>query len=820
VSEPEAPAELPGSAKVVIVGGGAIGCSTAYHLTQLGVTDVVVLEQHQVSAGSTWHAAGAVAQYRPNANLMALAKYSVELYPRLERETGLSTGLRQTGGMRVTTSKERRKEYERAITTARSFGLEMELISPAEVKRLFPIMETGDLDCAVWVPTDGVVGPSDLAQALAKAARQGGARILEGVRVERFLVEDGRVAGLETTAGTIRCERAAICAGIWSRALGRLAGVNVPIWPSRHCYFLTEEFDGLDPSWPTNRDPDMWHYFVPTGSGLIVGQYEPDPVPWESAEIPRGWSFRLLPEDRRHFTRLLAPLTARVPLLEEVGIRRWIHGLESFTEDQNPVVGETPEVRGLYVACGFNAYGVSVAGGFGWALAEWVANGEPPYDLWASDIRRFSSPHRSDAVVRARVAGGQGRHYTVHFPYEELPDARPLRRSPLYDRLRALRACFGEKAGWERPNWFAPEGMEPVDELSFGRAGWFRVVGEECRGCREGVALLDLSSFSKAVVAGRDAEAVLQRLCTADLAVEPGQVRHTLVLNRRAGIEADLTVARLSDEAFLVVTGSAFATHDFGLLRTGIGERDRAALVDVTSAYAVLGVVGPRSRELLQPICEQDLSSEAFPFRAAQELVVGRAPCLALRVSYTGELGYELYVPAEYAATVFDAIVAAGASLGLCHAGYRALDSLRLEKGNKAWAVDIGPDYTPLEAGLGYAVSWRKAEPFPGRDALAAQREGPLRKRLVGFTVDDPEAVLLGRETIYRDGRPLGWLTSGGFGHTVGLGVGLGYVRDPDGVRDELLETGEWEVEVAMRRYPARVHLRPLVDPAGERMRA
>lgn len=807
---------LPAEAEVVVIGGGAIGCSTAFHLTELGVSDVVVLEQHQVSAGSTWHAAGAVAQYRPNANLMALAKYSADLYPRLEELTGQSTGLRLTGGMRVTSSRERRHEYERVITTARSFGLEMELISPAEVKELFPIMEVDDLDCAVYIPSDGVVGPSDLNQALAKAARMGGARIHEGVAVTGFLVENGRVVGVETSAGTVRAGRVAICCGIWSRALGRLAGVNVPIWPSRHCYFITEEFEGLDPSWPTNRDPDMWHYFVPTGAGLIVGQYEPDPVPWESAEIPRGWSFRLLPEDRRHFTRLLAPLTRRVPILEEVGIRRWNHGLESFTEDQNPVVGETPEVRGLYVACGFNAYGVSVAGGFGWALAEWIANGEPPYDLWACDIRRFSSLHRCDETVKQRVVGGQGRHYTVHFPYEEPPEGRPLRRSPLYERLAAAGACFGEKAGWERPNWFAGPGAQAHDEPSFSRANWFGPVGEEARACREEAALFDLSSFSKAKVVGRDAEALLQRLCTADLAVEPGEARHTLILNDRGGIEADLTVARLADDEYLVVTGSAFATHDFGLLRRAIDPADRAAVVDVTSAYAVLGVAGPAAREILQPLCEHDLSAAAFPFRGAREIVVGRSPVTALRVSYTGELAFELYVPTEYAATLYDAL----AQAGLRNAGYRALDSLRLEKANKAWALDIGPDYTPLEADLAYTVSQRKHEEFPGREALRAQAERPLRKRIATFTVDDPDATLLGRETILRDGDQVGWLMSAGHGHTLGHGIGLGYVRHEDGVTDDYLATGAWELEVSMRRIPATLHRGALVDPDGTRMRA
>jgi 4-methylaminobutanoate oxidase (formaldehyde-forming) len=811
---------LPTDAQVVVIGGGAIGCSTAYHLTKLGCRDVVVLEQHVLSAGSTWHAAGAVAQYRPNANLMSLAKYSVELYQGLEHETGQSTGLRQTGGMRITTSRERRAEYERAITTARSFGLEMHLISPREAKELFPIMETDDLDCAIYVPTDGSVGPSDLTKALSRGARDGGARIFERVTVTGFDIRDGRIAAVETSEGTIRCERAAICCGIWSRAAGRLAGVNIPLWPSKHCYFLTEPFPELDPAWPTNRDPDLWHYFVPTGSGMFVGQYEPDPIPWRSDTIPRGWSFRLLPEDRRHFTRLYAPVAQRVPLLDRVGVQSWFHGLESFTEDQNPVVGETPEVQGLYVAAGFNAYGVSVAGGFGMALAEWIANGAPPFDLWPCDVRRFSSVHRSSETVKARAVGGQGRHYAIHFPFEEIAEARPLRRSPLYDRLAAERAVFGEKAGWERPNWFAPQGVEPVERYSFGRQQWHDHAGAEHRACREQVVVFDLSSFSKARLVGRDAEQVLQRLCTANLELPPGRLAHTLVLNPKGGIEADMTVARLDHDDYLIITGSAFGTHDFGLVRAAVAAGEHASLVDVTSAYAVLGVVGPRSRELLQSITEDDISAEPFPFRSVREIVVGRAPVLALRVSYTGELGYELYVPSEYALAVYERIVLAGVDFGLRNAGYRALDSLRLEKGNKAWAADIGPDYTPLEAGLLYPLAFDKAGGFPGRDALLAQRERPLNRRLMTFTLEDPEIVLVGREGIYRDGHAVGWLTSGGFAHSLEKPVGLGYVRHDDGVTDDYLAAGTWELEVATRRAPAQPQDGAVFDPGGARMRS
>lgn len=812
--------ELPAEARVVVIGGGAIGCSTAYHLTHLGCRDVVLLEQHTLSAGTSWHAAGGVGQYRPNANAMALAKYSVDLYSKLEEETGQATGLRKTGSMRVAKTKDRRREYERMITTARSFGLEMDLISPREVKELFPIMIVDDLNCALFVPTDGAVGPSDVTQALARGAQQRGARIHEHVTVTGFDIRDGRICGVETSKGTIRCEAVALCGGIWSRQLGRLAGANIPIWPSAHCYFITEPIDAIEPHWPTVRDPDLWHYLMPQPSGLIVGQYEPDPVPLERPEIGKGHVFRLLPPDPKRFTRYLSPLTARVPLLETVAVRTWYNGLESFTEDQSPVVGETPEVAGLFVAAGFNAYGVSVAGGFGMALAEWILNGQPPFDLWVCDVRRFSSIHHSDATVRTRAVGGQGRHYAIHWPHEEVSEARPLRRSPLYDRLVAQRASFGEKAGWERANWFAPPGVEPVDRYSFERQSWHDYVAAEHAACRKAVALFDVSSFSKARVVGGDAEKALQRLCTADVSLAPGRVTHSLVLNGRGGIEADLTVTRLASDEYLVITGSAFATHDFGLLRRGIDRDLHATVVDITSAYATLAVMGPRSRDLLQAICENDVSREAFPFRCAREIIVAGAPVFALRVSYVGELGFELHVPTEYALTVYDALVAAGEPFGLRNAGYRTLDSLRLEKANKAWGADIGPDYTPLEAGIGYALAFSKETPFRGRDALLVQREKPLTRRLAVLTADYPEILLLGRETIYRDGQAVGWLTSGGFGHTLGLPIGLGYVRYEGGVTEDYLASGSWELEVATERVPARAQLEPLYDPEGARMRA
>ncbi len=809
---------FPDQAQYVVVGGGIMGCATAYHLAKSGCKDVVLIERAKLTSGSTWHAAGAVAQYRSNANLMYLIAYGVDLYARLEAETGQATGWRQLGGMRLTTNKDRRKEYERSITTARSFGLEMQLLTPREAQAKFPLVTVDDVDCALYVPTDGTVSPSDVTMALARGARQRGVRIFEDTRATGFQVRDGRLVGIETSRGTIRCERAALCTGIWSREVGKLAGVNVAIQPSHHCYFVTERIDGITPDLPFMRDPDLWHYFREEVGGLMVGQYEPDPIPFPS-RLPEDFEFRLMPENLDHFMPHLIPLLKRIPALESVGIKKWFNGLESFTEDQQPVLGESPEVSGLFVGCGFNAYGISAGGGFGMALAHWMQENEPPFDLWACDVRRFGAPHRSDRAVLERAVEGQGRHYTIHWPFEEVTATRPLRRSALYDRLKASRACFGEKAGWERPTWFAPEGVEPVDGHSFGKPRWFSHVAAEHAACRNAAMVLDMSSFSKALLVGRDAEGILQRLCSPDMSMPVGKVAHTLMLNRKGGIECDMTVARIERDAFYLVMGTATATRDFARIRGAIPADAHASLIDQTSAFGVLAVMGPRSREILQSICEDDLGNDAFPFGQTREVCVAGAPVRALRITFVGELGWELHIPTEFMLTVYDTLKAAGAPHGLRDGGYRALDSLRLEKANKIWAADISPDDTPLEAGIRYAVSFRKNVDFVGRAALLAQRDAPLRKRLAIVSIEDSEILLLGRETIYRNGERIGWLRSGGYGHTVKRGIGLGYVTHPEGVTDDFLASGAYELEVAMQRVPATMHLAPLYDPKGERPR-
>ena len=812
-------ASFPNQATVVIVGGGIVGCSTAYNLAIRGCSDVVLLEKHKLTSGSTWHAAGAVGQLRTSANVSWLLGRSVEIYSRLEEETGQATGWHQNGSLRLATNADRRAEYERAVTTARSYGLEMEIVSPREAKELFPLLDVGDLVCAAYVPSDGMASPSDAAMALAAGARMNGVRLIEDTKVIGFGTRGGAVDGVVTDKGTIRCEFVVNCAGIWSREIGRLAGVNVPIQPAYHQYMVTERIEGLTRDHPTIRDPDKLTYFLEIG-GLAVGGYERNPKPYRTRPIPEGHEFKLMPEDVDHFEQLMIPAMERIPALETVGVRQWFNGIESFTEDGMFILGEAPELRRFFVGTGFNAFGIASAGGAGFALAEWILKGQPPVDLWAADIRRFGAYHGSDDQVCARALEGQSHHFTIRWPHEEMEAGRPLRLSPIHHKLAAAGACFGTKFGWERPNWFAPPGVEPRDKPSFGRANWFPHVGAEHEACRDAAALFDQSFFSKFLMVGRDSEAVLQAICAGDVGKPSGRLTYTQMLNPRGGIECDLTVSRFGDDEFYIVTGTGYATHDFAHIRRHIPAEARAELIDVTSAYGTLSLMGPEVRTILADVVEGDIDNDRFPFGHCREIFVAGAPVRALRVTFVGELGWELHVPSEYMCTVYDALVESGSAVGLRDAGYRAIDSLRLEKGYRVWATDIGSDYTPEEAGLGFAVSLKKEADFVGRAAVERQRGSPLTKRLATFTVDDPDAILLGRETIYRNGERVGYLSSGGYGYTLGKSIGLGYVRNTEGVDDDYLRSGHYEIEARMRRFPATLHMKALYDPENARIKA
>ena len=809
---------LPAQAQVIVIGGGIAGCSTAYHLAKQGVGDVVLIEKGQLTSGSTWHAAGLVGQLRASANITRLLQYSVDLYQSLEALTGLSTGWKSTGSIRLCCTKDRRIEIERQVATARSYGIDAEFLSPRQIAELCPAMSTTGIDSGVYISSDGNVNPSDLTQALARGARQLGVKFIEHTTVLGITLNNHGVSGIETSSGSIDCEQVAICAGLWSREIAHLAGANIPLIPSFHQYMVTEPIEGIVPGMPGIRDPDRLTYFKEEVGGLAAGGYELNPVPYDGKPSADDPDFRLFPEMTDHFAQFMPGMVERFPQLESVGIKRWFRGLESFTEDTHFILGELPEVRGLFCACGFNAMGIAAGGGAGMALAQWMRDGESPFDLWPVDIRRFSAYHRSDRQLGLRVLEGQGHHYAMHWPHFEFQAGRPLRRSALYDRLKASGACFGSKSGWERANWFARDNKPAVDTHTFGRPEWHDAVGAEHTACRECVALFDQSSFVKLLITGLDAESLLQRLCATDVAVAPGTVRYAPMLDRHGGIACDLTVARLSPTDYYLVSGTAMATHDIDHIARHIRPAENVSVVDITSGYGVLGLMGPQSRTLLQRLAESDLGRDVFPFGTMQEVMIAGAPVRVLRISFVGELGYELHVPTEYLLTVFDTLHDAGVEHGLVNAGYRAIDSLRLEKQFCAWGAEIGPDHSLLEAGLGFAVDQNKTD-FVGRDAVYAQRSAPLKKILATFIITGDQP-LLGGETIYRDGEVVGWITSGGFAHSFVCPVGLGHVRREQGVDTDYLASGCYELDVAGTRFPAEISLRALYDPTGARMRS
>jgi sarcosine dehydrogenase len=812
--------ELPAQAEVVVIGGGIIGCSTAYHLARDHGADVLLLERARLTSGSTWHAAGLVGQLRSSAAITQVLRYSVDLYRRLHEETGLETGWKMTGCLRLATNAERWTEYRRLATTAGSFGLEMHLLSPAEVKAMWPLMETSDLVGASFLPSDGQASPSDITQSLARGARMHGARIVEGVAVTGFEIHAGRVAAVLTTAGRVACEKVVNCGGQWARQIGARAGVSVPLQPVKHQYVITDRIPGLASDVPTLRDPDRLTYFKEEVGGLVMGGYEPNPVAWTLDDVPEDFAFQLFDDDWDHFEQHMAQAVARVPALARAGVKQMVHGPESFTPDGNFILGPAPTLKNFYVGAGFNAFGIASGGGAGWVLAQWVATGEAPMDLWVVDIRRFSDLHEDREWVCRRTLEAYARHYAIAFPHEEYESARPAIVSPLYDRLAARNAVFGSKLGWERPNWFAPPGMPAGDVYSMGRQNWFEPVGAEHRAVREAAGLFDQSSFAKFELVGRDAERALSWICANDVRRPPGRLTYTQMLNSRGGIECDLTVARLDEDRFYIVTGTGFRTHDFAWIADHIPAGLDARLSDVTMQFGTLSLMGPRARDVLQRVAAADVSNATFPFGHVRTLDVAGERVRALRVSYVGELGWELHVPMAGLAAVYDALMAAGEPLGLVLAGYRALESLRLEKGYRAWGADITGNDTPFEAGLGWAVKLTSDRDFLGRPAAEKAASSPLRKMLAGFACEDPSIVLLGRETILRDGSRVGYLSSGGFGYTIGRPLGLGYVRRAEGLDAAFVTQGTYELVVAGERVACRVALEPFYDAEGRRLKA
>ena len=823
---------LPQHARVVIVGGGIVGCSVAYHLTKLGWTDVVLLEQGQLSCGTTWHAAGLVGQLRAQESMTKLIRYSTALYAQLEAETGLGTGWKQCGSLSVARTAERMTQLKRTATVARAYGVACDVIGPKEAGELWPVMRTDDLLGAVWLPGDGKANPTDLTQALARGARTGGARIVENTRVTAIHTRPSASGGREACglvwqnkdgdAGTLKADVIVNCAGQWAKAVGRLCGVTVPLHSAEHYYIVTERIAGVHPDLPVMRDPDGFIYFKEEVGGLVMGGFEPDAKPWGMNGIPENFEFQLLPDDWDQFQILMENALQRVPALETAQVRQFYNGPESFTPDNNFILGEAPELKRFFVGAGFNSMGIASAGGAGMALAEWIVAGEPTMDLWPVDIRRFARFNGNDTWLHDRVKETLGLHYAMPWPNRELDSARPFRRSPLYALLKEDGACFGSKMGWERANFFAPSPAEVQIDYAFGQQNWLAWSGAEHRACREAVALFDMTSFSKFLVKGRDAETVLQHIVANDVAVPPGTTVYTGMLNERGTYESDFTLTRLADDQYLIVTGSAQTTRDFDTIEKLIPQDSHCTLVDVTGQYAVLAVMGPHSRALLQRVSRADFSNEAFAFGQSREVDIGYATVRATRLTYVGELGWELYVPVEFAVGVYETLHAAGKEFGLVNAGYYAIESLRIEKGYRAWGRELTPDSNPFEAGLGFACKLAGDAAFRGRDALLKLKAEPLRRRMVVLTVDGAsDRMLWGGEAILRDGMVVGFVSSAAFGHTFGCPVAMGYVSNAAGtIDDAFLAGGRFAVDVAGDMLPATLHVKAPYDPKSSRIKA
>ncbi len=814
---------LPSHARVVVIGGGIVGVSVAYHLSKRGWTDTVLLERNQLTSGTTWHAAGLVTKLRATYNMTQIAAYAEECFRAAEAETGASTGFRTTGSILIAQNPGRWTEVQRGMSMARITGFEVHAIDAAEVKRMWPLVNPDGIVGAAYLPADGVADPAQATQTIAQAFRLRGGQVFEYTPVTEVLTKDGRVTGVRTEAGDIACEAVVNCAGMWARELGARNGVHIPLHAAEHFYLITDDVDeGLYADMPVLRSPDDTAYARDDAGKLMVGFFEPGAKPWGMDGIPADFAFGKLPADWDHLMPFIELATKRLPILNKVGIKLFFNGPESFTPDDRYILGEAPEVRGYFVAAGFNSIGFQSGPGVGRALADWIVDGHPPMDLGEVDIRRFQPFQVNRRYLYDRTTETLGLLYDMHWPFRQVETARGVRRSVLHGRVAAAGAVFGEVAGWERANWYATTGIAPRYEYSYGRQNWFECSAGEHRAVREAVGLFDQSSFAKLLVQGRDAERILNLVCANDVAVPVGKVVYTQWLNDRGGIEADVTVTRLSEREFLVLSAAADQARDRDWLERHIPADAHVSVTDVTSGWAVINLQGPRSRELLARVSPDDFSNAAFPYMTSREVEVGFAIVRASRVTYVGELGWELHVPADMAEHVYDTVISAADGLGLRHAGYHALNSLRVEKAYRHMGHDISDEDSPLEGGLGFAVAWEKPGGFIGREALLRQRESGLRRRLVVFTLDDPEPLLYHNEPIWRNDVLVGRTTSGWYGHTLGRAVGLGYVDagESGAAAPDFLLGGRYELEIATVRYPATPHLRPPYDPQGLRIKA
>ena len=819
--------EIPNKARAIIIGGGVIGCSVAYHLTKLGWRDVVLLERKRLTSGTTWHAAGLIAHLRATLNMTLLAKYSGELYEKLEAETEVATGFRRNGAFTLALTPSRFEEVRRLASMAKPFGIEVETVSASEVSARHPLVETRDIVGAVWMPQDGQADPSNIALALAKGARMRGAKIFENVAVTGVTTFRGRATGVTTDAGAIEADIVVNCAGLWAREVGRMAGVPVPLQACEHFYVVTEPMAGLPRHAPVLRVPDECSYFKEDAGKLLVGFFEPKAKPWAIDGAPEDFEFGTLPDDWEQIAPELDLATRRIPALARTGIHTFFNGPESFTPDDRYLLGETPALRNFFVAAGFNSVGIQSAGGAGKALAEWIDAGEPPMDLSDVDIRRMFAFQATKSYVVSRARETLGLLYADHWPYRQYATARDARRTPFHRQLALAGGRFGEAAGFERPLFYSQGGDERADPpLTFGwdRQPWFDHVAAEHMALRTNVGMIDMSPFGKIRVEGRDALDVLQKISANDIDVAPGSLVYTQWLNARGGIEADLTIARLSETEFLVVTSAAAIVRDLAWLKRHTPEDAHCLAIDVTASEACLAIAGPRAREMLAPVVGCDLSNDAFPFGSVRAGEIGMAPARLHRVSYVGELGWEIYVAADQAHEVFSILWPRLSACDGVLAGTLAMDSCRIEKGYRHFGHDIGGDDHVLEAGLGFAVRTTKKDgrfgPFLGRDAALRKKEAGLTKRMLQFRLKDPAPLLYHNEPIVRDGRVVGYLTSGAYGHCIGAAVGMGYVSSSMGESDADLLASSYEIEIAGVRWTALASVAPMYDPRSARMRA
>jgi 4-methylaminobutanoate oxidase (formaldehyde-forming) len=810
--------DLPSHAQVVIIGGGVGGCSIAYHLTKLGWKDVVLLERHELTAGSTWHSAGLVGQLRSDANLTRMMSYSTDLYRQLKDETGIDTGWREVGGLRLASSPERMEDLKRLVGMARSFGMPMELLSPKEAWEMFPLMSLEGVVSAAYTPNDGMIDPTGLTNALAAGAKSRGARIYLDTNVEAINVKNGRVEEVVTNRGTIKTEIVVNAAGQWGGEVGKMVGLTLPVVPMAHLYIITKPIEGVKHEFPTLRDPDLLVYWREEVGGLVTGGYERDPAPFGLNGIPKDFKYQLLPPDWERFTPLMENSIKRVPAVEHAEIIQLLNGPEGFTPDGEFLLGPTA-VKGFWVACAFCAHGLAGAGGIGKVMAEWIIDGTPEWDLWRLDVRRFGSNYASQDYIVARTIETYSMYYDIHYPGEERLSGRGLRLSPTYYRLRDLGAHFGEKTGWERPNWFKPyealarHGHEPK---GWARHNWSRAIGYEHLMTRLNAGLFDETSFNKFEVYGPGVVPFLQRVCANDVDQPVGAVIYTQALNKRGGIECDFTTTRLAEDRYLIITGTAFGQHDLSWLSLQLPQDGSVKIEDVGSAYACIGLWGPKARQILAKVTKSDVSNEAFPYMTAQRIAVGDVPLLAVRVTYVGELGWEFYCPMEYGLRLWDTLWEAGQPEGLVAGGYKAIDTLRLEKGYRYWSGEISPDYTPYEAGMGFFVKLDKGD-FNGRDALIKQKQEGLKRKLCCITLADKSTIALGKEPIRLAGTEeiISWVASGGFGYSVNESIVFAYLPV------EYAKPGvQLEIEFFGERLSSSVVKSPLWDPKGERIRA